>query len=272
MLGQGGANACPARDEPLIARASLEGPTLTAQTAPNVDAFARQYALAGPARVTDPRVTPIRGDLADIALAGTLFAPHYVVPMERAVAVPYVALRADKGDAAAQVSELLRGERFMLLDVSGGWGWGYGAHDHYLGYLSLDVLADPADVPAPPASDGADPVASAEALVGMPYAWGGRGGAGIDCSGLVQTVFARAGYALPRDSDQQAIEAGRALVDGEAPRRGDLVFVPGHVMILRDPATVIHASQEAGKVVIEPLADALAKRGEGEATLRRVLP
>ena len=47
--------------------------------------YSGQYALSGPARVRDARITPIRGDLADIALAGKLFAPHYVVPMERAV-------------------------------------------------------------------------------------------------------------------------------------------------------------------------------------------
>lgn len=272
MLEHRGANACSQADEPLIARAPPEGQKLNAQTAPNANPYAGQYALSGPARVTDPRVTPIRGDLADIALAGKLFAPHYVVPMERAIAVPHVALRKAKGDAAEQVSELLHGERFMLLDVSGDWGWGYGLHDRYLGYLPLSALADPAGVPAPAAPDGVDPVASAEALVGTPYVWGGRGGAGIDCSGLVQAVFARAGYVLPRDSDQQSEEAGRLLGPDEAPRRGDLVFAPGHVMILLDPETVVHASNEAGKVVIEPLAKALALRDAQETARRRVLP
>ncbi|WP_338466461.1 C40 family peptidase [Novosphingobium sp. ZN18A2] len=245
---------------------------MNAEAKPDTDSYAGQYALAGPARVTDPRVTPIRGDLADIALRGQLFAPHYVVPMERAVAVDHVALRAAKGDASEQVSELLRGERFMLLDLAGGWGWGYGAHDHYLGYLPLQALGDPADVPPPPAPDGTDPVTSAEALVGTPYVWGGRGGAGIDCSGLVQTVFARAGFRLPRDSDQQEAEAGRKLDAGAAPQRGDLVFLKGHVAILVDADTVIHASQDAGKVVKEPLADMLARKEGGETSRRRVLP
>lgn len=245
---------------------------MNAEAASNADPYTGQYALAGPARVVDPRVTPIRGDLADIALRGKLFAPHYVVPMERAIVADHVALRTAKGEASQQTSELLRGERFMLLDLSGGWGWGYGAHDRYLGYLPLEALGDPADIPPPPAPDGADPVASAEALVGMPYVWGGRGGAGIDCSGLVQTVFARAGFQLPRDSDQQEAEAGRVLEAGEAPRRGDLVFMPGHVAILVDADTVIHASQDIGHVVKEPLADMIARKGEGETSRRRVLP
>ena len=244
---------------------------MDAQTASNADPYAGQYALAGPARVIDPRVTPIRGDLADIALRGKLFAPHYVVPMERAIVPAHVALRAAKGEDAAQTSELLRGERFMLLDIAGGWGWGYGAHDHYLGYLPIETLGDPADIPPPPAPDGADPVASAEALLGTPYVFGGRGGAGIDCSGLVQTVFARAGFQLPRDSDQQEAGAGRELAAGEAPKRGDLVFMDGHVAILVDAGTVIHASQDLGKVVRERLADLLARKGEGETSRRRVL-
>ena len=46
--------------------------------------YAGQYMLTGPSPRRDPRTTAIRGDLADIALAGKLFAPHYVVPMERA--------------------------------------------------------------------------------------------------------------------------------------------------------------------------------------------
>ncbi|WP_245647565.1 C40 family peptidase [Novosphingobium lentum] len=234
--------------------------------------YAGQYMLSGPAKVRDPRVTPIRGDLGDIALAGKLFAPHYVVPMERAVAVDHIALRKAKGDGAEQVSELLRGERFCLLDIAGGWGWGYGKHDHYLGYLPMEALADPADVPAPAAPDHADPVALAEALASTPYVWGGRGGAGIDCSGLVQTVFARAGIVLPRDSDQQRdADVGRLLDDSEPGQRGDLVFLPGHVGILKDADTVIHASQDLARVAIEPLADMVARKGTAITARRRVL-
>ena len=41
------------------------------------------------------------------------------------------------------MSELLLGEEFALLDVSGGWAWGYCRHDHYVGYLPFDALGDP---------------------------------------------------------------------------------------------------------------------------------
>ena len=215
-----------------------------------------QYALSGPAKVRDPRVTPIRGDLADIALAGKLFAPHYVVPMAKAAAAPYAALRKLPREQAEQTSELLAGERFMVLDIAGEWAWGYCAHDCYNGYVRLSNLAEP-EGDAPLASSG-DPVEAALAQLGMPYVWGARGGAGIDCSGLVQTSFARAGHSLPRDSDQQEScgeEAG-------AMRRGDLVFFPGHVAIATGPDEVVHASQDKGAVVVERLAELIARKGE----------
>jgi len=41
------------------------------------------YRLSGHSIEGDKRTTPIRGDLADIKLAGKLFAPHYAVPMLR---------------------------------------------------------------------------------------------------------------------------------------------------------------------------------------------
>ncbi len=232
--------------------------------------FAGQYQLLGPSPRRDARTTAIRGDLADIALAGKLFAPHYVIPMERALSVPHALLRKAKGDDGEAGSELLEGERFMVLDYAGGWAWGYCAHDCYLGYLPEEVLGDPAAHPKP-TYQHADPVAVAETLLGMPYVWGGRGGVGIDCSGLMQIAFARAGYALPRDSDQQEASAGHLLGAEEAPRHGDLLFFAGHVGVLEDADTLIHASQAAGMVVREPLAEIAARREGGITSRRRVL-
>ena len=225
-----------------------------------------QYALSGPAKVRDPRTTPIRGDLADIALAGKLFAPHYVVPMEKAVARARAAVRKAPRDDAEQTSELLRDERFMVLDITGeaanAWAWGYCAHDRYNGYVRLDALAEPQA--AAPSADRSDAVEAALARLGTPYVWGARGGAGIDCSGLVQTSYAAAGHALPRDSDQQ--EACGAAAS--APQRGDLVFFPGHVAIALGPDEVVHASQDKGAVVVEPLAELIARKGAPTAIRR----
>ena len=253
-MGRGVSAPCSDAEQRLIARA-FRGTTLTAAAPIQAD-YTGQYALSGPAKVRDARITPIRGDLADIALAGKLFAPHYVVPMERAVTAAFTPLRKTLHDDAEQTSELVAGERFMVLDIAGAWAWGFCKHDCYNGYIALDALGEPQG-DAPVASPG-DPVEAALARVGTAYVWGARGGAGIDCSGLVQTAFARGGHALPRDSDQQ--EACGEAVD--TAQRGDLVFFPGHVVIAIGADEVVHASQEAGAVVIEPLSALVARKGE----------
>jgi cell wall-associated NlpC family hydrolase len=253
---------CSQVEQRLIARA-LQGTRVTAPATDQAD-YTGQYALSGPAKVRDARITPIRGDLADIALAGKLFAPHYVVPMERAVTAAFTPVRKTPHDDAERTSELLQGERFMVLDMGGAWAWGYCKHDCYNGFVALDVLGEPQG-DAPVASPG-DPVEAALACVGTPYVWGARGGAGIDCSGLVQTACAHAGIALPRDSDQQ-----EACGEGvEAPRRGDLVFFPGHVAIATSPVEIVHASQDAGAVIVEPLAELIARKGQ-PTSIRKVL-
>ena len=108
-------------------------------------------------------------------------------------------------------------------------------------------------------------MAVAERFVGTPYHWGGRESLGLDCSGLVQQALYASGRACPRDSDQQAA-MGEPV---EALRRGDLVFWRGHVAIMTSADTIIHASGFHMAVVVEPLAEAVARtssRGGGEPT------
>ncbi len=118
----------------------------------------------------------------------------------------------------------------------------------------------------------ADPVAIAELFVETPYLWGGRTSEGIDCSGLVQTALTAAGLPSPRDSDMMEAALGEpaAIDDPGAPlKRGDLVFWKGHVGIMRDSLTLLHANGWHMKVVSEPLAEArkrIAANGGGEAT------
>lgn len=105
-----------------------------------------------------------------------------------------------------------------------------------------------------------DPVAVAERLIGTPYRWGGRSGDGIDCSGLVQLAHALCGIALPRDSDQQRAAFGEAQAADATPARGDLLFLPGHVALVADERTVVHANAHWMATVREPIADVLARQ------------
>lgn len=106
-----------------------------------------QYALTGPVTTFDPRVTAVRGDLADIALAGRFFAPHYVAPQLRRCAPAITMLRAASAHDAQAVSQLITGEGFALLDSAGDWGWGYCLIDGYCGYVLLNDLVETAALP-----------------------------------------------------------------------------------------------------------------------------
>lgn len=274
----------------------------------------QQFVLTGPVTDYDPRVTPIRGDLADIALAGRFFAPHYVAPQIHRVAGAGAMMRKSGSGDAEAVSQLLPGEAFALLDSAGDWAWGYGLHDGYCGYVRLSEIAlgcaDPTHIVhvrralvfagpsiksptlaaypmgAQIAVEGAsecgkflavaggwmalrhaialdqralDPVDRALQLVGAPYLWGGRSGDALDCSGLAQLVLGLAGHDIPRDCDQQMAAVGRVLADDEALQRGDLVYFPGHVGLMTDEITLLHANAHWMQVVAEPLADVIGR-------------
>jgi len=102
-----------------------------------------------------------------------------------------------------------------------------------------------------------DPAGVAARYIETPYLWGARESLGVDCSGLVQQVFEACGVQLPRDSDMQAAWAGEP-VSGDL-QRSDLVFWEGHVGILEDAGTLIHANAFHLGVAREPLADAIAR-------------
>lgn len=116
----------------------------------------------------------------------------------------------------------------------------------------------------PVGEPAADYVAVAETFLGTPYLWGGASGFGIDCSGLVQLAMQMAGRQVLRDSDMQAATIGEPLDPGPdfaGLRRGDLVFWKGHVAVMTDPETMIHANGHTMLVSREGLRQAIARIG-----------
>ncbi len=99
------------------------------------------FRLGGRSVALDRRVNAVRGDLADLSLAGVLFAPHYARAQPMHCGRDGAFLRESGSADARAVSQLLFGETFHLLDVTGGWAWGFCELDGYVGYVERDALA-----------------------------------------------------------------------------------------------------------------------------------
>lgn len=99
-----------------------------------------------------------------------------------------------------------------------------------------------------------DHVKTALRFLEVPYLWGGRTSLGLDCSALLQLSLAAAGIAAPRDSGPQRAGLGQRVLGDAPPRRGDLAFWPGHVAIVLDGDSVVHANAHHMAVTVEALA------------------
>lgn len=104
-----------------------------------------------------------------------------------------------------------------------------------------------------------DFVSVAERFVGVPYVWGGKTAAGLDCSGLVQTALEAMGKTAPRDTDMMEKALGEQAPLSEGRRRGDLIFWKGHVGVMLDEGRLLHANAFHMAVAIEPLVQALSR-------------
>jgi hypothetical protein len=256
----------------------------------------------------DRRLTPARADLAAVHLKGKVDAPRYAEGEKFVVGIGRASLRTRPSNEAAQDSELLFGENFIVYDRADGWAWGQAVNDLYVGYVRESDLAKPfageakvsalmapvfasADLKTPVrdllpmnamvpvvgrkgdyVSIGTgfvhhrhlltetekDFVAIAERFVGVPYVWGGKTAAGLDCSGLIQTALQAVEKAAPRDTDMMEKALGETIALGAA-RRGDLIFWKGHMGVMLDEARLLHANAFHMMVAIEPLVQAIAR-------------
>ena len=120
-----------------------------------------------------------------------------------------------------------------------------------------------------------DFVAVAQRFLEVPYYWGGKSALGLDCSGLVQLALEACGVATLRDSDMQEETLGERVManDLDSLKRGDLVFWKGHVGIMTDADTLLHANGHHMMVAAEPLKEAVAriaaKDGQQVTAVRR---
>lgn len=198
------------------------------------------------------------GYVAAKALTGDFPAPTHWVTVARSLVFPDA-----KGEYPAARGFAMR----SLVAVAGidgdyarlqGGGWMFAKH--------LAPLAD----------RRGDFVDTAKAFLGTPYLWGGRGGLGIDCSGLVQIAMAAAGIPCPRDSDMQRESLGEdvGVPAPAALKTGDIVFFPGHVGFYLGDGRFLHASSFDMMVSVHPLEDVLervrARHGKDIVRVRRV--
>ena len=95
-------------------------------------------------------------------------------------------------------------------------------------------------------------------FLGVRYRFGGSGKSGIDCSGLVKTLFSKFDIELPRSSREQFKQGQK--VDRDELEIGDLVFfsssggkVPNHVGIYVGDDKILHAARKAKQVIVSDI-------------------
>ena len=216
--------------------------------------------------------------------------------MEKASCVlPFVPVRAAADEESEQVTQALFADPLDVNERNDGWA-SVTLADGYDGFVRADSLGEPLPkdrahvVVVPQAADRylgtwlpapglrTEPLAAARRkasgeataetalmFLDAPYQWGGVTVVGLDCSGLVQAVHRRFGLLLPRNSDQLE-EAGRE-VSLRSAEPGDLLCYGDHVAFFLGGGEIVHASQEAGKVLREKHPAELKSRLK---TVRRV--
>jgi hypothetical protein len=68
-----------------------------------------------------------------------VIASHYAEPVARKLRTS-ATLRCRASSEAEPVRELQPGERFLMVDESLGWAWGYAGEDRRVGYVAAEAL------------------------------------------------------------------------------------------------------------------------------------
>lgn len=196
----------------------------------------------------------------------------------------FIPMRAEPSDRSEQVSQLIFGESYEVLEENEKWYFIETSFDQYRGWIDKKqfspqvfevntnrVFAFPsalqifenkhilmpigAYVPEDFQSkllSLADALSLFKSYLGVPYVWGGKTNFGYDCSGFTQSFFKTLGISLKRDAYQQAVQGEDVSLLSEA-KSGDLAFfdnVDGRIthvgIILENNGSfeILHASGE----------------------------
>lgn len=130
-----------------------------------------------------------------------------------------------------------------------------------------DAVNGSTDAPSSPS--GLAVKDAAMKYIGVPYVFGGEDSSGMDCSGLVQRVYADLGIDLPRLVSGQ-MHAGTEVPSLAQAQPGDLIVTDNadHIVIYAGDNKVIHAPYEGRNV-------SYVERWFDESdivTIRRIIP
>jgi hypothetical protein len=193
-------------------------------------------------------------------------------------------MRAEASDRSEQVSQLIFGETYEVLEENEKWYYIETSFDQYRGWIdkkqfspqvyevslhqvytktsSLEPFENKyilmplgAFVPNELSSkllNLNEALSLFKQYLGVPYVWGGKTNFGYDCSGFTQSFFKTIGVALKRDAYQQATQGEDVMLLSES-QTGDLAFFDnaegrithvGIVMESNGSFEILHASGE----------------------------
>lgn len=92
---------------------------------------------------SDPRMLPVRDDLAADHLRGQVDAQRFVSGRKMQIGSGSSALRKAPDPASEQINQALFGEGFTVYDETAGWAWGQLETDNYVGWMRSDDLSAP---------------------------------------------------------------------------------------------------------------------------------
>lgn len=145
---------------------------------------------------------------------------------EKIVVTSHYGFAYEKPDESSQpVSDVVAGNR-LKWEGSKGHFYQVSYPDGRKAYLSKSISQPEAEWRASLKQDVESIIETAYSMMGIPYLWAGTSSKGVDCSGLVRTVFFMHDIIIPRDASQQAYVGEHIDIapDFSNVKRGDLVF------------------------------------------------